>query len=634
MTDSRLVSLGKMLLRRIPLDDRQVDSQFARCLTTLDLICLGVGTTLGAGVYVLCGEVAKEKAGPAIVLCFLIAAVSSILAGLCYAEFGARVPKVGSAYVYCYVTVGEIWAFIVGWVLILSYIIATASVARAWSLTFDNLVGQAISQWLKSSIPINLPGTMLSEYPDLLAVLLIVLLTALLSFGVSESALMGKIFTGINVTVLGFVFISGMVKGDLANWSLTVDNFINATNITDPELIKKEFGFGGFVPFGLHGILSGAATCFYAFVGFDCIAATADEALNPMQSIPIGIVASLLCCFVAYFGVSMALTLLMPYYLLDTQTPLPNAFDFVNQAHGRYVVAVGSLCALSTSLLGCMFPLPRVIHAMASDGLIFRFLSQMCEKTKTPLQATVISGVVAAPMALLFDLDVLVDLMSIGTLLAYTLVAHCVLVLRYQPSHLDDSLKTTTLAEAGSDQKIYCKGKELTKEPVEDFRMMLLLRPRMDIPTHLSGSIVYGTTAVLLVLVFMLCSVLGICWDELVMGQYSVVANCAILTLLSFLCLVIIWQQPQTREVYSFKVPLVPVLPLISIFFNVGLMMQLSLTSWIQLAAWIAVGFVIYFTYGIRNSSATFGRVGTSTPLNAPDELQRQDEPSRGTQKT
>ncbi|CAL8269664.1 unnamed protein product [Boreogadus saida] len=503
--------------------------------------------------------------------------------------------------------------------------LATASVARAWSLTFDNLVGLAISQRIKNSIPINLSGTMFSEYPDILAVLLIFLVTALLSFGVSESALMGKIFTGINVTVLGFVFVAGLVKGDRANWSLTLDDYINATNVTDPELIEKGFGLGGFAPFGIRGILSGAATCFYAFVGFDCIAASAEEALDPRRSIPISIVASLLCCFVAYSGVSTALTLMMPYYLLDTQTPLPKAFDFVDLAHGRYVVAVGSLCALSTSLLGCMLPLPRVIHAMASDGLIFSFLSQICEKTKTPLLATVISGVVAAPMALLFDLDVLVDLMSIGTLLAYTLVALCVLVLRYQPSIPDDGLKTRTLAEAGSDQKIHREGKEPVKELVEAFTPMRLLRPKTEIPTNLSGSIAYGTTAVLLGLVLILCSVLGICWNELVLGQYSVVANCAILTLLSLLCLLIIWRQPQTVEVYSFKVPLVPVLPLISIFLNVALMMQLSLNSWIPLAVWIAVGFAIYFTYGIRNSSAKFGGVGTSTPLST-EEMQRQEE--------
>ncbi|XP_071395528.1 high affinity cationic amino acid transporter 1 [Centroberyx affinis] len=430
--EKRLASFGKMLLRRrrLPAADSQVETRFARCLTTMDLVALGVGSTLGAGVYVLSGEVAREKAGPAIVQCYLIAAISSILAGLCYAEFGARAPKAGSAYVYCYMSVGEIWAFIIGWNLILSYVIATASVARAWSLTFDKLVGQTMSQFIKSSMSIKVPGNVLSEYPDLFAVLLVVLLTALLSFGVRESALVGKIFTGINVLVLGFVFISGMMKGDKANWSLTVHNFINATNITDPELIKRRFGSGGFSPFGGSGVLSGAATCFYAFVGFDSIASAGEEALNPMRSIPIGIVASLICCFAAYCGVSAALTLMMPYYLLDLETPLPEAFDYVNWGHARNVVAVGSLCALSTSLLGSMFPLPRVIHAMAEDGLIFRFLSQINDRTKTPLRATVISGTVAAPMALLFDLDVLVDLMSLGTLLAYTLVAVCVLVLR------------------------------------------------------------------------------------------------------------------------------------------------------------------------------------------------------------
>ncbi|KAK2891215.1 hypothetical protein Q8A67_013858 [Cirrhinus molitorella] len=613
MAENSLASFGKMLLRRRVLDTSQDETRFARCLTTLDLIALGVGATLGAGVYVLAGEVAREKAGPAIVLSFLIAAMSSVLAGLCYAEFGARVPKTGSAYLYSYVTVGEIWAFITGWNLILSYVIGTASVARAWSSTFDNLVNKSISAFFTNSMSFPNTGKVLSQYPDVFALILVMLLTGLLAFGVSESALVNKIFTGINLVVLTFVIISGFVKGDTANWNLTVEDYINSTNNYDAKKIEKSFGSGGFAPFGLSGILTGAATCFYAFVGFDCIATTSEEAKNPMRSIPIGIVASLLICFFAYFGVSAALTLMMPYYKLDGQSPLPEAFQYVHWDPARYIVAVGSLCALSTSLLGSMFPMPRVIYAMAEDGLLFRFLSRMHKKTKTPVLATIVSGIVAALMAFLFDLDALVDLMSIGTLLAYTLVAVCVLILRYQPGSLCSSGANEKPVEL---ERLEAKGgmadmdsgdeysQELETTPLKErFSMRMLVQPICDVPTKISGIIVYSATGTISVLFTLLCVVLAVYGKEVGMGSPLFISLVVLLSVLSSVCIFVIWRQPQSKEVLTFKVPLLPVLPLVSIFVNVYLMMQLDGPTWIRFAVWMAIGFFIYFGYGIRHSS-------------------------------
>ncbi|XP_042354662.1 cationic amino acid transporter 3a [Plectropomus leopardus] len=640
---SKLTNIGKTLLRRRALDCSGEETRFARCLSTLDLIALGVGSTLGAGVYVLAGEVAREKAGPAIVLCFLIAALSSMLAGLCYAEFGARVPKTGSAYLYSYVTVGEIWAFITGWNLILSYVIGTASVARAWSSTFDSLVEQKISDFFKASMTMKVPGNVLAEYPDIFALILVLLLTGLLAFGVNESALVNKIFTGINLVVLGFVIISGFVKGDAANWNLTEDDYIsyiNSTNGSGAMKVEEEFGTGGFAPFGLTGVLSGAATCFYAFVGFDCIATTSEEAKNPMRSIPIGIVASLLICFFAYFGVSAALTLMMPYYQLNTQSPLPEAFTYVGWSPARYIVAVGSLCALSTSLLGSMFPMPRVIYAMAEDGLLFRILSRMNARTKTPLLATIASGVVAALMAFLFDLAALVDLMSIGTLLAYSLVAICVLILRYQPGSLSSSSQTEKLVELVEGEMIAVSGGDSgdehgmeTEERLlrETFTAKLLFCPSGKTPTQTSGHIVYATTAIISIFITVLCVFLANYLPELLAGHAAVVAPCVILTLLCVVCVIIIWRQPESKEALTFKVPLLPWLPLFSVFVNIYLMMQLDRGTWCRFAVWMLIGFAIYFFYGIKNSSEAVKRssprkyepaLQTKTPIykGAPDD--------------
>ncbi|EPQ13918.1 Cationic amino acid transporter 3 [Myotis brandtii] len=585
----KLRRFGHKLARRRTLEPGMAETRLARCLSTLDLVALGVGSTLGAGVYVLAGEMAKDKAGPSIVICFLVAALSSVLAGLCYAEFGARVPRSGSAYLYSYVTVGELWAFTTGWNLILSYVIGTASVARAWSSAFDNLIGNHISQALQGSISLHVPHV-LAEYPDFFALGLVLLLTGLLAVGASESALVTKVFTVVNLLVLGFVIISGFITGNVHNWKLTEKDYkLTMDKLNDTHRLGP-LGSGGFVPFGIEGILRGAATCFYAFVGFDCIATTGEEAQNPQRSIPMGIVISLLICFLAYFGVSSALTLMMPYYQLHSESPLPEAFLHVGWAPARYVVAIGSLCALSTSLLGSMFPMPRVIYAMVEDGLVFRVLARIHSGTRTPIVATVVSGIIAALMAFLFELADLVDLMSIGTLLAYSLVSICVLILRYQPGQ-ELRIEEDELAL-----------QEETMPEIEKLTLQALFCPHNLSPTPLSGQVVYVCSSLLALLLSVLCLVLAQWSIPLLSGDPVWIAVVVLLLMLITGFTGVIWRQPQSSAPLHFKVPALPLLPLMSIFVNVYLMMQMTSGTWARFGVWMVIGFAIYFGYGIQHS--------------------------------
>lgn len=423
----RMSSFWKALTRRKTLSEEgsDGDTKLNRVMSLWDLTALGVGSTLGAGVYVLAGQIAKEQAGPSVCLSFAVAAVASLFAGLCYAEFGARVPKAGSAYVYSYVCIGEFAAFVIGWNLLLEYVLGASAVCRAISLYLDTLINDTIKDSFTSIAPMcSEPGCFFAGYFDFLAFGLAIFFGAIMAFGVNTSKTLTNICTVTNILVLIFVVAAGAIavgfKYDdfFVNWKLNGDD--------------KDKGSGGFFPFGWTGMFKGAATSFFGFVGFDCIATTGEEVKNPRKNIPKSLMLSLAAIFLCYFFVSAVVTLMLPYYDQDINAPLPYAFESMGATweFAKWIVTIGGLIGLFASLFGALFPIPRVIYSMAEDGLVFRCLGKVHEKLKTPIIGTVFSAVLTGGLAGIFDLQALVNMLSIGTLLAYTMVAVSVVILR------------------------------------------------------------------------------------------------------------------------------------------------------------------------------------------------------------
>ncbi|XP_032203398.1 cationic amino acid transporter 3-like [Mustela erminea] len=586
---------GHKLVSRRPLEKEVYEFKLGRRLSTLDLVALGVGRTVGVGVYFLANEVAGNQAGPSIVICLLVAGFTSLLAGLCYAEFSARVPHSGSAYLYTYVTVGELWAFITGWNLILSLVADAFIVIQAWTLTFDNLTGNRISETLQENISQHIPQIFAHNLGYFVVVFLL-LLTEFQFVAFHGFFRVFEVVTLIKLLVLSFVIISGFMKGDLHNWKLTEEDYIQA-RLNDTSRLGP-LGSGGFVPFGLEGILHGSATCFYAFIGFSIIVTRVKESHNPQHSIPMGIVVSLLICVLVYFGVSAVLTLMVPYYQLQPGSTLPVAFLHIGWAPAYYVVTFAILFSiLVNTYWSFMFPIRWVIYMMAEDGLLFPVLARMEIGTYISIVSTVIFIIILAIMVFFFELTDLVDLRSVGTLASYSLVAFCVLIVRYQPERRKKENEEELQEENGR------KELEVQEEtaPAEKLTLRRLFFPGSPTPTPLSGRIVHVCSSLLALLLILLCLVLAH-WPGLLSGDPVSITVVVLLLVVITGITGVIWRQPQSCPPLPFKIPAVPLLPLLSIFLNVCLMMQMSAITWARLGVWMLIGFTIYFSYGILKS--------------------------------
>ncbi|RLU17401.1 hypothetical protein DMN91_009636 [Ooceraea biroi] len=603
---------GKMS-RRKKLDGDMLETPMKRCLSTFDITLLGVGHMVGAGIYVLTGTVARDTAGPGVIFSFLIAGLASILAALCYAELAARVPKAGSAYVYTYFTIGEFWAFSIGWNLILEHAFGAASVARAWSGYVDSLAGGAISNYTRGVIGTYGIGEPLEVVPDFLAGGLCLVYTMLMGLGVKSSTAVNSLLTMINLAVMGLVISLGIYYADIANWS--------SQN-------------GGLLPYGFSGVIAGAATCFYAYVGFDSIATAGEEARDPARSIPLAMIFSMAIVTIGYMLVSGALTLVVPYWAVNPTAALPEAFSSRGIPWAKYVISVGALCGMTTTLFGSLFSLPRTMYAMANDGLLFAIFGRINERTQVPMCNLVISGLFSALIALLFDLQHLIEFMSIGILLAYTVVAIGVILLRYMPdtqpsdqiscSTPSSSLSSPPTEEAdSSNYSSITSGKsKLLREGTGKFKPRYAWMEEWLQDYDTKYIITTCLFIYLMTFTFLSCF-LSIIFEiavPLTKTDYFFAACYLPLPIASLFVIAALKQNPPTGK---FQVPLVPLIPALSILFNINLLLHLSLITWIRFVVWMVVGVIIYFLYGIHYSKEATNIPNSYSVLMATSEAEK-----------
>ncbi len=438
--------------------DAERETGLARSLGPVELVALGIGAIIGAGIFLTvgtaaagqldaAGHVVRYGAGPAIIVSFMVTAVVCSFSALCYAEMAAMIPIAGSAYTYAYATMGELMAWIIGWDLLIEYAAGNVAVAISWSGYFNDmvhnlglLVGSVIGHpglnwgiplWL-SNCPKGASPEVIASAPhlfghpiifNLFAVLIVLALTWLLVIGVKESTRFNTIMVSIKLMILMFFIAIGLRFFNYHNW-------VPAASITT---------WRGFAPNGWRGIFSGASIVFFAYIGFDAVSTASEESKNPKRDIPIGILGSLVICTVVYIAVAAILTGMVPYTMLNNAEPLTSAIEA--HAHtgevsaglmlfSAFLVAVGSVIAHTAVLLVFQLGQPRIFFSMSRDGLLPAWCAKIHPKYKTPVVTTVLTGIAVALPSAVFPIDEIVDLTNIGTLFAFVLVCGGVLVLR------------------------------------------------------------------------------------------------------------------------------------------------------------------------------------------------------------
>lgn len=422
----------KKTLSQLLAESESNEHGLKRHLSALNLTLLGVGGVIGAGIFVITGTASALHAGPSIVISFILSAIGCAFAGLCYAEFASMIPMSGSAYTYGYATMGEFVAWIIGWDLILEYLFGAATVAVGWGGYVNSFlydlgihIPASLSQspfiydhngWHRSGSLINFP-----------AVFIVIIASTLLVIGIKESAKFNNVIVLIKVTAILLFIGFGIAYINIENWV---------------PFIPENTGTWGH--FGFSGILTGAGVIFFAYIGFDAVSTTSQEAINPKRDMPIGLLATLAICTVLYIGVALVLTGIVKYPELNVPAPIALAIDKGGDAlHWLSpIIKIAAIAGLSSVVLVMLLGQTRVFFAMANDGLLGKTFSAVHPKFKTPHKTTIITGLICALMAGLFPIGLLGEMVSIGTLLAFVIVSAGIIMLRKSEPDAPRAFKT------------------------------------------------------------------------------------------------------------------------------------------------------------------------------------------------
>jgi APA family basic amino acid/polyamine antiporter len=396
--------MGLNIFRKESLDRYLgADKLFVKTMNARDLMAIGIGTVIGTGIFILPGTIAAKQAGPGVSLSFLLSAIVCAFAAMCYAEFASALPVAGSAYSYGNVVFGEFFGWLLGWALILEYMLAVASVSTGWAAYFNSFIE---SFGLK--IPHALSGPFdpaHGTYINIVAVIIVLLITVMLAHGMQSSVRVNNIAVVIKVAIILIFIVAGLF-------------FIKPKN------------YHPFLPYHMSGVIHGATTGFFAYLGFDCVSSSAAEVKNPKKNMPLGIIGTLGIVAVLYMGVAIVLTGMVKYTKLDVANPVSYALQLVHQNWLAELLSIGALVGMFTMMVAMIYSSSRLIYAIGRDGLLPAFLGKLDKKSHSPQVALWVVAVIIAAMGGLVSLDQLTSLVNIGTLFAFTLVSFGIIPLR------------------------------------------------------------------------------------------------------------------------------------------------------------------------------------------------------------